>query len=89
MSGTVDKGSSLYLNHYEALNHEQLSEELHKANSRWILTYDHVPEITELYKNKPNYPFSLNYSADKFKIGKELLVHSDSLKLPHEYLETK
>ncbi|MCP5274891.1 MAG: DNA adenine methylase [Burkholderiales bacterium] len=81
-----DKGSSLYLNHYKPLNHEQLRDELNRANSKWVLTYDHVPEISELYKTRQNYLFTLNYSADKPKVGKEVLVLSETLRFPSEYL---
>jgi len=82
-----EKGNSLYLNHYCAPDHKKLSDHLHEAKSKWVLTYDHVPEISELYKDRSNYGFSINYSADKFKVGKELLVHSDNLRIPSNYLQ--
>lgn len=81
------KGSSLYLNYYKHQDHQELAKILNKnSNMKWILTYDNVPEIAELYEERSCFEFSLNYHADTAKIGKELLILSDSLNLPNNYL---
>ena len=49
---------------------------------RWILSYDNVAEIRELYKDFKQYSFYLNYSAQHNKLGCELLVSSRNSILP-------
>ena len=46
------KASSLYLNHYEDDDHQKVSDEIQKISEiKWIVSYDNVPEIIQLYKN--------------------------------------
>lgn len=74
------KGSCLYLNHYLQDNHEKLANFLNKHNNfYWMLTYDNVPEIKELYTDRQYYDFSLQYHIDLPKLGKEVLVVSDKI----------
>ena len=74
------KGSCLYLNHYEQDNHQKLANFLNKHNEfYWALTYDNVEQIRNLYKERRNYDFTLNYHIDLPKSGKELLVVSDKV----------
>lgn len=76
------KGSSLYLNHYVQGNHEKLASFLNSHNDFcWVLTYDSVTEIKELYKERRHFDFSLSYHIDLPKLGKELLVLSDKIVL--------
>lgn len=80
------KGGSLYLNHYQHSNHRKLSRILNANPSmNWLLTYDNVPEIAELYEGRNRYEFCLNYHANKPKKGQELLIISDSIKLSDIY----
>jgi DNA adenine methylase len=81
------KGSSLYLNYYNESDHEQLAKILNRNQKmNWILTYDNVPQISCLYSKRNIYEFSLNYHADTAKIGQELLIFSDKLIMPVDYL---
>ncbi|MFA4941436.1 MAG: DNA adenine methylase [Patescibacteria group bacterium] len=76
-----DKGSCLYLNHYKDENHKKLADFLNsKNNMHWILTYDNVKPIQNLYLKRKSYKFSLNYHANESRKGSELLFLSDSLK---------
>lgn len=79
-----DKGQCLYLNSYKHRDHENLAKTLDKfSQSRWILSYDNVPQIRELYtKRKKQYEFSLHYQAHSSKEGSELIVFSDTLAFP-------
>jgi DNA adenine methylase len=71
------KGSCLYLNHYVQRNHYELASFLNSNNFNWVLTYDNVKEIRDLYQNRRCLDFSLNYHIDLPKLGKEILVVSD------------
>ncbi len=76
------KGSCLYLNHYQQNNHERLASFLNTHNRfYWALTYDNVPEIKKLYSERRLHDFSFNYHIDLPKLGKEVLVLSDKIKL--------
>jgi DNA adenine methylase len=76
----VCKGSDLYLNYYKEDDHENLAELLnHNASSQWLLSYDNVELIRNLYMERRQVEFDLVYHADKVKYGKELLILSDLL----------
>lgn len=81
-----EKGSSLYLNHFKHSNHIDLAITLNNLKDlKWVMTYDNVEQISSLYLDKRQYEFNLNYSADKPKKGKELLILSDKIELPKVY----
>jgi DNA adenine methylase len=77
------KGSSLYLNSYNHNDHGRLSELLNSlTKTRWILSYDNVPQIRAFYSARANqYEFSLHYQAYSSKEGSEIMVLSDNLEV--------
>lgn len=82
------KGSSLYLNSYQPSDHESLAGFLNSdTNHSWILTYDNVTEISNLYSERSKRRFNINYSANTHRKAKELMIYSDSISLPPDYLE--
>ena len=83
------KGKSLYLDFYNHEDHQALADFLsNSAKFKWVLSYDSVPKIREMYQDFDLYEFSLNYTVQKIKKGAELLTHSKGLILPEE-LEIK
>lgn len=75
-----EKGGSLYLNHFGREDHLALAKCLnYHSSKKWLLTYDNVDEVKELYSDRKMMEFSLRYSAHTAKIGSEVLVSSDSL----------
>lgn len=77
------KGKSLYMNHYSVKDHEDLANFLqNEANFNWVLSYDDVPQIREMYANSDLYRFPLKYTVSKKQIGYELLTHSVDLVFP-------
>lgn len=75
-----DKGSFLYMNSFAQQNHADLAELLRMARgSRWVLTYDDVPEIRRLYRGMFQGTFDLPYSAHVVTKAKERMVLSDSV----------
>jgi DNA adenine methylase len=78
----VNKASTLYFNHYTIEDHKALSNYLNSHNRlKWLLSYDNVCIIKNLYSKRKIIELSLNYKADKLKEGKELLIFSDRLNL--------
>lgn len=75
-----EKAGSLYLNSFEAKDHERLAKCLNGlAGHRWLLTYDNVPKVGELYECRRREVFSLNYSAHRVVKADEIMVFADKL----------
>ena len=78
------KGNRLYLNYYQRKDHVKLAKFVNTQKTlKWIMSYDNVPEIHELYSNRDRRAFDLRYSAHTSKVGRELLMYSDKLMLPN------
>lgn len=77
------KGSELYLNHYQYKDHVLLARYIQDQTSfKWVMTYDDVPEIHELYSDKQSMQFSLRYCARTKRAGRELLIWADDVLVP-------
>ena len=71
------------MNHYEVENHKIVSDRIKSIkNIKWIVSYDNVPQIQELYLNCPKKEFSFKHTAYESRIGKEILFFSPNLKQP-------
>jgi DNA adenine methylase len=78
-----EKGSKLYLNAYKKSDHERLAKTIQKEiKHKWVLSYDGVPDIINLYSKRKHFLYDLQYSAAKVYKGKEVFVFCDKLKLP-------
>lgn len=77
------KASTLYMNHYQEESHKNVSEKIKSIrNIKWIVSYDNVPQIQELYSDCSKKEFSFKHTAYKSRIGKEILFFSPNLKQP-------
>lgn len=76
------KGQGLYRNFYNHADHVEIMNTLNKVNFHWIVSYDDSPEIKEIYSKYRQIEYALNYSAQCKMKGKEVIIYSDSLKLP-------
>lgn len=75
-----EKARGLYMNAFTLADHQSLAEVLNaRAHRNWILTYDNVPQVGELYKDRRRHEFELSYSAHRARKAKEVVVLSDSL----------
>ena len=78
-----DKGGSLYMNHYKQQDHLEVSNIIKGiGNIYWIVSYDNVPEIKELYKEFYKKEYSFKHTAYEAREGKEILFFSPNLALP-------
>lgn len=81
------KGKGLYLNYYNDEDHQNIANTIANiGNQKWIVTYDCVPFITNLYNRYRQKRFELNYSANKVSKGKEIMIFSDDLEIPEDKL---
>jgi DNA adenine methylase len=77
------KADSLYMNHYKSSDHEAVSKKIRAIKGiRWVVSYDNVPEIRNLYKACPNKEYSFTHTAYQAKIGNEVLFFSKNISLP-------
>lgn len=82
-----EKGQRLYLNSLEHEDHKMLAKLLlNNPSFRWVLTYDNVEAIRNLYAPLAPRPFELSYSAYRRSTGRELIVFDPRLKVPVEML---
>lgn len=77
------KASTLYMNHYQDNNHKKVSDKIKEIqNIKWIVSYDNVPEIRELYLECQKKEFSFKHTAYQSRVGKEILFFSNNLVQP-------
>jgi len=78
-----DKGRRLYADYYENDDHQCIASIVQKkVKQPWIMTYDNNPNVASFYQNRRWLIFSLNHTAGSFRIGKELMVFADSVRIP-------
>lgn len=77
-----NKGSTLYMNHFNHEDHKKLAEFIQELNCKWILTYDYTPEIINMYSDAKKKKLYLDYTAASRVKGIEMLAYSSSLKIP-------
>lgn len=75
-------GPDLYTNAYLHKDHLALSKAAGEMTHRWMLTYDDVPEISEMYPSLPQYRKTLTYYAQVKRSAEELLILSKNLTPP-------
>lgn len=69
------------MNYYDDKDHEQISNTISNIKKgKWVLTYDNVEFIKSLYSKYRSRTFELNYSANKTKLGNEIMFYSDNIK---------
>jgi len=77
------KGQDLYENHYGHLDHCAIASLVQEKLERpWIVSYDNVSEIREMYKQSRRRTYSLRYSAAERSEGTEIMFFSDGLNIP-------
>ena len=76
------KGRDLYLNYYNDDDHKAIAKAVKKYRGKWIISYDAVDFIRELYQGYRQKEYYLSYSAGNPAKGKEIVVYSDDLVIP-------
>lgn len=76
------KGRDLYLNYYNDDDHRAIAKAIRKYKGKWIISYDAVDFIRELYKDYRQKEYYLSYSAGNPAKGREIVVYSDGLVIP-------
>lgn len=76
------KGQGLYQNHYLHQDHIEIAKEVKKLKLPWIVSYDHAPEIMEMYSWSSSITYGINYSAQNKYQGAEAMFFSKNLIIP-------
>lgn len=79
-----NKGKMLYRNFYTINDHAQMAALIRSLNLPWIVTYDNVQEINDLYSGEEFAEFDISYSAHLSRPrGKEVMYYKN-LALPSD-----
>lgn len=77
------KGRDLYLHHYHHDDHLKISRYLKRLRSRkWIVSYDNVEPIHNMYRSFRGITYGLSYSAQHRYKGSEAMFFSPGLVIP-------
>lgn len=77
------KGRELYLNFFEYADHIRIEEHINNyVDCDWVITYDDVPEIADIYKNHILRKFDLNYSAAIKRKASEIIIFKNYNMIP-------
>lgn len=77
-----EKGQELYRNFYEPADHQAIAQALGTYNRYWMLSYDNVESINNLYQQYRNLQYALRYTAQVKYDGSEVIFFSKNLKVP-------
>jgi DNA adenine methylase len=75
------KGRELYYDFYEPRDHERIHQFLTGSfkTKRWIISYDNVEPIREMYKGRERLTYAVSYSARDAREGVEVMFFSDTM----------
>lgn len=77
------KGQGLYRNFYEHEDHVEIKEILSSIDRiPWIVSYDNNEQIAKIYRDYRTQVFDLQYTAQTKRVGSEVMIFSNSIKIP-------
>jgi DNA adenine methylase len=79
-------GSSLYLNSYSYGDHKQVATAVRRLKNPWVVSYDDVRDIRDLYRSWRSRRLSLLHTARATRLGREIMFFSDTLSIPRSRL---
>lgn len=78
-----DKGKQLYLNFFSYDDHVRIERMINnQVNCDWVITYDDVQEIADIYQNHILKKFDLNYSAAVKRKASEIIIFKRKSMIP-------
>lgn len=79
------QGKKIYLNYFNEYDHIKLHDKINQIafrnNIKYIVTYDDVDEINEIYSDYVPEKYYLTYTLEKKTKGKEVLFYSANLRI--------
>lgn len=78
-----NKGQKLYKNFFTPQDHQRIHDVItQEVAAPWIITYDDVSQIAEMYRDYETRRFDLTYSAANKGTASELMIFSDVSSCP-------
>lgn len=78
-----ENGQRLYKNFFSPTDHADIAHSIiNGVECPWVITYDDVPELREIYSDFVQRQYNLNYSAANKGKGSEIIIFKDSDLLP-------
>ena len=72
----------LYTNFYQPEDHASVAKDVHTIQQYWLVSYDNVKEIRDLYDDCRSINYGLNYSAQERYQGAEVMFFCDAMNIP-------
>ena len=82
----VKKGPELYRNSFNEGDHRALAREIASCEFPWIVTYDAVPLVDEMYADFERYDLEVSYSTARVRREREILVTGPGVTMPEGLL---
>ncbi len=78
------QGRKLYYDYYQPKDHASVASFVARNlnNRTWIVSYDNVAEIRDLYKGFRSIVYNVGYTAREQRMGKEVMFFSNALAVP-------
>ena len=79
-----ERGRELYYDYYRPSDHQSLADFIsaNMGNRHWLVSYDNVAPIKQLYGEFRNIVYSVGYSARDSRKGREVMFFSPNLEIP-------
>jgi DNA adenine methylase len=74
----------LYHASYKHDDHAKIASQVHQITQPWIVSYDNVEPIRELYAPFRQQQFALRYTANRQYDATEVMVYRDGMTIPRE-----
>jgi len=80
-----NQGSQLYYDYYKPEDHAEVAKFVTcKMKGRsWIVSYDNVPAIRNLYSGYNSIVYNVGYTAREQRVGREVMFFSENLEIPN------
>lgn len=78
------KGAGLYRNFYDHKDHVEIEKTLSSIDHPWIVSYDNVEQIKEIYAQYRQDDYFLSYTAQEKKKGSEVMIYGPSITPPYK-----
>lgn len=79
------KGKQLYLNFFDSKDHVRIERMIRESvNCDWVITYDDVPEIADIYVGYELRRLDLYYSVAQKRLASEIIIFSNGDMIPDE-----
>ena len=75
------KGGQLYRNSFDEHDHREVAELVRGLRYPWIVTYDNVDAIIQMYNFSNHQEYQLSYTVERKYIGKEIMFYKENLNI--------